>query len=250
MKTTSVILWFVFVGVLIAGCGIMQIGQNVKTIPASNTIVSETRTASGFTGINVRTLGQVILSQGDNESVTVKGSDNIVPLIKTSVRDGVLYIETDETVAFTGMNTANMLTFTIMVKDLTSLTVSGLADVQMESLSTTDLAVTMSGAGNLKLNQLKANSMNITLSGLGNVDVAGEVTTATIKISGAGGVNAPDLKIKTATVDIPGLGGAKVWVTDRLTGTISGGGDVSYYGNPQADTKTTGLGSFKSLGSK
>lgn len=250
MKTTSVMLWFVFVGLLIASCGIPQIAQNIKSIPASNTVVSETRTASNFTGIDIRTLGQVILSQGESESVTVKGSDNIVPLIKTTVRSGMLFIETDETVTFTGINTTNMLTFTIVVKDLTSLTVSGLADIQMESLSTTDLAVTMSGAGNLKLNQLKADSLNITLSGLGNVDIAGEATTATIKISGAGGVNAPDLKIKTATVDIPGLGGAKIWVTDRLTGTISGGGDVSYYGNPQVDTKTTGLGSFKSLGSK
>ena len=71
-----------------------------------------------------------------------------------------------------------------------------------------------------------------------------------IDISGAGSVNAPDLKIQTANITISGLGGATLWVTDQLTGDISGAGSVSYYGTPQTNTNSSGLGKFKSLGSK
>jgi hypothetical protein len=63
-------------------------------------------------------------------------------------------------------------------------------------------------------------------------------------------VNGADLKIQTANVTISGIGGATLWVTDQLTGNISGAGNVSYYGNPQTNTNSSGIGKFESLGSK
>jgi len=219
-------------------------------ITPSDVIISETRDVSGFTAISMGTLGKVILSQGNSESLKISGSDNLVPLIKTTVSNGTLNIETDENINVTSFNNTNMLTFIIGVKDLSSLTVSGLGDVSMETLSTPSLTLTMSGAGNVQLKQLTADALNITVSGLGSVDIAGEVDKATIDIPGAGTMNTPDLKIKTANVTIPGLGNATLWVTDQLTGNISGAGTISYYGNPQIDVTKTGLGTYKSLGSK
>jgi hypothetical protein len=63
-------------------------------------------------------------------------------------------------------------------------------------------------------------------------------------------VEAPDLQIQTANVSVSGLGGATLWVTDELSGEISGAGSVSYYGDPQTNTQSSGIGGFKSLGSK
>jgi len=250
MKTSIKIFSYLIAVMLVTtGCGIIS-NINARTITPSNVIITETRDVSGFTSINMGTLGKVILSQGNSESLTISGSDNLVPLVKTTVSNGTLTIQTDENINVTSFNNDNMLTFTIGVKDLSSLTVSGLGDVRMETLSTPKMDLTMSGAGKVQLNQLTADSLNITVSGLGSVDIAGEVSQATITLPGAGTVNAPDLKIKTANVTIPGLGNATLWVTDQLTGTISGAGTISYYGNPQTNVNTTGLGSYKSLGNK
>jgi hypothetical protein len=249
MKTRYILLSVLLVALLVSGCNIINL-TNGRNITPSDVIVTETRDVSGFTGVTISTLGKVVISQGDTESLTISGSDNLVPLIKTSVTGGVLLIEMQENINITNFTNENMLTYTIVVKDLASLTVSGLADAQIDTLTTDSVALSMSGAGQIKLGQLNARNLDVTISGLGNVDVAGEVTTATINISGAGNVNAPDLKIQTAEVNIPGLGGAKIWVTDQLSGTISGGGDVSYYGDPQTSVNTTGLGAFKPLGSK
>ena len=250
MKTSIKIFSYLIAVMLVTtGCGIIS-NINARTITPSNVIITETRDVSGFTSINMGTLGKVILSQGNSESLTISGSDNLVPLVKTTVSNGTLTIQTDENINVTSFNNDNMLTFTIGVKDLSSLTVSGLGDVRMETLSTPKMDLTMSGAGKVQLNQLTADSLNITVSGLGSVDIAGEVSQATINLPGAGTVNAPDLKIKTANVTIPGLGNATLWVTDQLIGTISGAGTISYYGNPQTNVNTTGLGSYKSLGNK
>jgi hypothetical protein len=251
MKIKYIFLPLLLATLLAISCqGISVVELNKDALKPSDVIITEDRDLSGFTGIDMRTFGKLILSQGERESVIVKGSDNIVAVIQSSVRDGILVFETDQNINITGVNEENVLTFTIVVKELSSLTISGAADVEMDSLSTPTLDVTMSGAGQFVLDQLKADSLNITLSGLGSVEGSGEVTNARIDIPGAGSVNAGDLKVQTVDVTISGLGSATLWVTDQLTGNISGGGNVSYYGDPQTDVETTGLGQFKSLGSK
>jgi len=251
MKNKLILLPVLLITLLVIACSsLVEFGSNGNTIKPSDIVISEERQVSGFNGINMSTFGQILLTQGESESLNIKGSNNIVPVIKTTVRNGVLFIEKDKSINITGMNSDNVLVFTITVKDLTSLTISGAGEVEMGSLSTTGLDVTMSGAGQFQLDQLTAESVNINLSGVGGVNVAGEVKQATIEISGTGNVSAPDLKCQTAEVNIPGLGDATVWVTDMLSGNISGSGSVSYYGDPETNTETTGLGKFKHLGSK
>ena len=234
---------------VIFGCGFINFG-GLNLITPSDSVTTETRQVSDFSGIDLSTFGKMVITQGDTVSLTISGADNLVPLVKTTVKNGVLSIEMKENVNITKLNSDNMLTFTITVKDLTGLTVSGAGDVEMDALQTNSLMVVMSGAGQVSFGQLTAQSLNATLSGLGNIQVAGEVTDLVAVLSGAGALEAGDLKCATANVSISGLGGATVWVTDSLTGDISGGGNVSYYGNPQTTFSTSGLGEFKSLGSK
>ena len=251
MKTIGATVPLVLVAMLVTGCsGLVSLGRGAKTITPSDVSIAETRDVSDFSGIDMHTFGRIVLTQGDSESLTITGRDNLVPLVRTSVRDGVLIIEMEENVNVVSAHPGDLLAFDIKVKDLNALTVSGLAKVEMETLTTSVLAVTMSGTGEVRLDQLAAKSLNIRVSGLGNVEVVGEAAHAIIEISGAGEVRAADLRCQTADVTVPGLGSATVWVTDALTGKISGAGNVSYYGDPETNTETTGLGSFKALGDK
>jgi hypothetical protein len=251
MKRSTVFLPLMLIALLTVACSLARFVPGGNTITPSNTIITEQRDVSGFTGIDMSTFGKVVITQGDTESLTITGSDNIVPLVKTTVSDGVLEIGMDESI--TVLPTANaekVLTFNITLNDMSSLTISGLAEVEMGSLSTSTLALTMSGAGHVSLGELAAEDIDISVSGLGGIEVAGEVTHEAIDISGAGGVSAGDLKCQTADVTISGLGTATVWVTDELNGTISGSGNVRYYGDPVTNTQSTGLGQFEALGSK
>jgi hypothetical protein len=233
----------------VLACGGFRFGSNL-VIVASAKAVRETREASGFHAVEMRGIGNVVLTQGETESLEVSGPDNVVPLVKTYVRGGVLIFELEPGVVVTGMSSANDLTYTVGVKDLSALTVSGLGDLEMDKLSAAHLNVRMSGTGRITLRSLALGGLDLTLSGMGDAVLSGEAADVEIDISGAGNVNAPDLKIQAGRIDISGAGSATVWVTENLTGTISGAGMVEYYGDPQTDFNNSGLGAFKSLGRK
>jgi hypothetical protein len=249
MKTRVIYIPLIIIAMLLSSCGLLN-AAGVKVITPSNVVISENRDVSGFTAIEFSTFGKINIMQGDKESLNISGPDNLVPEITTSVNNGTLIIKTKENISVTSFNSANVLTFTIVVKELTSLSVSGAGDVQIETLSTPSLTFNLSGAGRVQQNQLTTDNLSIMLSGVGGIDITGEATQATIDISGAGSVNAPDLNIQTAKITISGLGGMTIWVTNQLTGDISGAGSVSYYGNPQTNTNSSGLGKFNSLGNK
>ena len=249
MKNKTFYITILFAAMLLVSCSVLS-NMGVKVITPSNVNMSENRDVSGFHAIDFSTIGKINILQGDKESLNISGPDNLVPEISTTVENGTLIIKNKENITINPLNSQNPLTFTIVVKDLNSLNLSGAGDVQIETLSTPSMEIDMSGAGRVSQNQLTTETLNIKLSGLGGIDLTGQATQATIDISGAGNVNAPDLKIQNANITISGLGGATVWVTDQLSGNISGAGSVSYYGSPQTNTNTSGLGKFNSLGSK
>ena len=250
MKTLlKIMITLVLVSLVAAACSFPPIGGN-RRIKPSDTIISETRDVSGFTGIDMGTFGRVILTQGEFDSITISGSDNLVVLVEANVRDGILYIESREDFYVTSFTEDNMLTFTVTARAIESLTISGIGDLDMESLTTPSLDVTVSGGGYIRIDQLVTDDLIIVLSGTGTVELAGEAVQANIEMPGLGDVNMPDLRIHTANVKLAGMGGATLWVTDQLTGEISGAGSVSYYGSPQTDVRTSGLGEFIALGTK
>ncbi len=249
MKTRNLCISIFLISMLLVSCSILT-NAGVKVITPSNVNVSENRDVSGFTKIDFSTAGKINVMPGDTESLNISGPDNLVPKITTTVSNGTLIIKNKENITINPLNNQNPLVFTIVVKDLTSLKLSGAGDVQIETLSTPSMDINMSGAGKVTQNQITTDNLNVTISGLGGIDITGQATQATFDISGAGSVTAPDLKVQTAKITISGVGGVTLWVTDQLTGTISGAGSVSYYGTPQTNTNSSGLGKFNSLGNK
>jgi hypothetical protein len=250
MKIPFIFSSLAILTLILTSCGVVQINPNAKSIMPSDNMISEKRQVSGFTGIQMSTVGKVIITQGDSESLEIKGSDNLVPLIKTTVGNGVLTIRLDENYTLNSLNKDDLLIFTLTVKDLNNVTLSGAGTVEMSALTTQSLKLVMSGAGSLSLANLKVDNLDITVSGLGNTVVSGTATSASMGLSGAGEIQAGDLQCQSVKITISGLGSATIWATDTLTGNISGGGNVRYYGSPKMDTKTTGFGNFESLGSK
>jgi hypothetical protein len=249
MKIRNLFISILVISMLLVSCSVIPI-TGAKVIVPSNVNMSENRDVSGFNMIDFSTFGKINIMQGDTESLNISGPDNLVPEISTTVNNGTLVIKNKSNITINPLTNENPLVFTIVVKSLLGLKLSGAGDVQIETLSTPSLEINMSGAGKVTQNQITTDNLYITISGVGGIDVTGKATKATFDISGAGSVNAPDLQTQTANITISGLGGATLWVTDQLTGTISGAGSVSYYGSPQTNTNSSGLGKFNSLGNK
>ena len=215
----------------------------------SGNVVTEMRDVSDFHAIDISYPAQVLVKQGSKESLEIEAEDNLLPGLKTQVKDGVLNIfyksENGKHV-----NPTKTVKITIVVKDLTSVDFTSAGDLTIDNLKTNALDVSLSGAGNLKLNKILVKTLGVNLSGAGSMSATGTADDLDLSISGFGDFKGADLHSKEARVDISGAGSAIVWVDNSLDAQISGAGSVSYYGSASVTKEISGVGGINHLGDK
>ncbi len=196
---------------------------------SSGPTITESRAVGGFTTVNFESVGDMTITQGDHEALTIEADEQILRRIETDVRDGVLTIKIAPNVV-PSIHTNKGINYNLTVRSLKGITLAGAGDIHATNVQGDRLSVTLSGGGTLKM--------------------GGEVGQQSVVLSGAGKYDAGNLKSRTAVVNLTGVGSATVWVTDSLDGTITSVGSIEYYGNPQVKKQITGLGSINGLGSK
>ncbi len=215
----------------------------------SGNVVSETRPVSGFDAVEVSYPAQVLIRQGSAESLEIEAEDNLLPNLKTRVRNGRLEVfyrrENGKHV-----NPTKAVKITIVVKDLASVDFTSAGELTIQKLKTDNLDVSLSGAGNLKLESVQVDGLGVNLSGAGSMTASGTADNLDLNISGFGDFKGADLHGKVARVNISGAGSATVWVDEDLTAGISGAGSVRYYGSASVSKQISGVGSVNHLGNK
>jgi hypothetical protein len=191
----------------------------------------------------------VLIEQGSAESLTIEAEDNLLPNLKTEVKNGTLEIfyrrENGKHV-----NPTQTVKITIVVKDLTNVDFTSAGDLTVDGLKTNALEVSLSGAGNIKLDKILVKALDVSLSGAGSSTASGTADDLNLSISGFGDFKGADLHSKNAQVDISGAGSATVWVDDDLDAQISGAGSVSYYGSASVTRQISGVGDITHAGNK
>jgi hypothetical protein len=228
----------------------LLIGCRFGVIRGSGNVVTEDRDVSGFDSVALSGFGRVIITQGDEESLTVETDDNLMRYIQTEVRDGTLELGFTDDARYKIPDPSSPIIFHLSLTDLNALDLSGAGSFVIDELDADRLVVTLSGAGDLRIDSLTATDLVVTTSGAGNVELAGAVETQTIDLSGLGNYSARDLESRTATVSISGAGNAGVWVRDTLDVTISGAGGVDYFGSPEVTQNISGVGKVTGRGDK
>jgi hypothetical protein len=211
-------------------------------VRGSGNVVSETRKVSGFDAIEVDYPARVLVSQGNAESLKIEAEDNLLPGLKTEVKNGKLRIYYKPADG-EHVNPTKTVTITITVKELSDVDFSSAGELIIDGLKSDDLSVSLDGAGNIKLNDINTKGLNINLSGAGSASASGTTDDLSLNISGFGDFNGKELQSSNATVNISGAGGASVWAEDELSATISGAGSVNYFGSPQVTKQISGVGS-------
>ena len=217
----------------------------IKTIRGSGNLTTESRSVKDFDRVDLSGCGQVVITQGGEESLVVETDDNIMPYVRTMVKARTLDLGFD---AKHKNISPTHLRFTLNVKDLVGLKISGSGDITAASLDTDRLEVKVSGSGDVGIDSLTAKNVKVRISGSGDVELAGETTKQDIDTSGSGKYRAQDLHSETVKAKISGSGTTTVWATKSLNARISGSGAVDYYGNPKVKANISGSGRIKSQG--
>ena len=217
-------------------------------------VVTETREVPGFDRVTLRDYGELVIMQGDEESLTIEAEGDVLADIETEVIGGRLDIRINASWleklshAITAGLRQQWIKYNLTVKKLTDLEILGASRVRVSKLETDRLGLILGGAGDIKVESLTAENLDVDLRGAGRIGLTGRVTTQRIRIDGAGSYRAPQLGSKKARVDLRGAGKATVWVDEELEIAIHGIGSVEYYGPPTVKKNISGFGSVTHLG--
>ena len=239
---------------LFALCAILIIVSlsacTIDMVSGSGRMITETRKVSGFDSIVFSAIGDVTVTQGSTEGLTIEAEDNIMPKIVTEVRGTQLYIGFDRQNWQDIIRPTKDVKFTLSVKDLNQIEMDGVGSITSPSFEADNLTVKIGGAGSIKLTGFTASSLSAIMGGAGNVEISGKVDSLDATMSGVGNFSCGDLQTQTAKVSLTGAGGATVWATNALDVSITGAGSVSYYGSPKITKNVTGVGVLNALGAK
>ncbi len=228
----------------LAGC-MLNFG-NGPAIHGSGNVISEARSVSSFHSVSIGGMGELEVIQGPDEGLTIETDDNLLHYIQTGASGGHLVIE----MSGANLRPTKTIHYRLQVKNLNAIQLSGSLSACAPEIKTGQLDLGISGSGNIKIGRLEAQKVTARISGSGHFELAGEVASQAVHISGSGTQNAKDLRCQNAEVSISGSGDAILWVQERLSASISGSGSVNYYGRPQVDIHTSGSGRSHSLGDK
>jgi hypothetical protein len=210
--------------------------------------VTEQREVSPFNRVDFRGIGRLILSQGEQQSVTVSASDAVISHVRTDVREGVLVLSfrwwPGMIFRFLELKT---LEVRLVVEDLAGLKVSGAGIVESrERVQVEEMELQLSGAGEVHL-ELHGQRIDTHLTGAGRIVLWGKAEEQNIHLTGAGSVQAERLVTRSAQVHSSGAGECRIHATESLDARLSGAGTIRYVGNPKIQSRVTGLGTITSM---
>lgn len=188
-------------------------------VRGSGNTTTEKRNVAGFDSVEVSGVFQVDIVAGKDFSVEVQADDNIVPLVTTEVSGSTLHIGLDKRVNSRG-------------DMIVRITAPNIREVESSGVS----KITASG--------IKNDAFTIKSSGASKMTVAGETAKLSIDVSGAGKVDAEDLKAVDADVDASGACHVSLNVSGSLKTDASGASHITYTGDPKTvDNHQSGVGS-------
>jgi len=182
---------------------------------------------------------KVFLVQGNKNSVKVEASDNDVfdyIQIKNYGDELNIDLEPDH---FDFDRIILYITF----KNLEELRIEGGVKLKTRGyLDLDDFDLYVAGGAKIELN-MKAKDVEIVGEGGVLFELDGVAKSLDVKVSGAGHVDADELKAKDVRFKIEGVGTGSVYATETLFAQIEGVGKVRYHGNPKVTKNIEGLGS-------
>jgi Putative auto-transporter adhesin, head GIN domain len=203
-------------GIATTGCGLEPV------IHGDGRLVSEARSVSAFHAVTISGSGQLRIHQTGTESLTLEAESNILPKLETRSQAGRLILGP---APGTRLESALPITYTLAVKSLDGLM--------------------MSGSGSSEATDLNSEQLEVILSGSGSVTAAGAVRRQNIQVSGSGSYHAGGLRSEDVTITVSGAGGAVVHAERTLEAYVSGSGWVEYIGDPLLTKQISGSGSLR-----
>ena len=158
------------------GIGQAWAGEHIK---GSGVVRTETRDVNGFRGVALDVPANVTLRQGAGEGVSIKGDDNVVPLVETVVEDGTLrirWVRRNLSIDVTSLD------IVVDAKSIDALAVRGSGQLRAAQLKAGTLHAAVDGSGRITFDTLDVDSLDVAIRGNGRLAAAGRADALDVAI--------------------------------------------------------------------
>ncbi len=253
-KLKTAILILILLPVFFGSCG----GEKWPCINGSGSIITETRTETGFTSVSSEIEATVYITEGPEFEVKLIAQQNVLDNIETNVNGGeleilsdhcinnaepvLIYITMPSVLALSMSGSGSLITQNKITSSSVSFEISGSgAFTTMDSIITDFLNLDISGSGDMDFIG-KATTVDADISGSGNMTMQGLGSDLNFDISGSGELNAFNFLVTTADLEVSGSGNIETNVSVDMYVRISGSGNIYYKGTPAITAEISGSG--------
>jgi hypothetical protein len=207
--------------VLVVIASIIWLRLTASSVELSGERATLTPALTNFDGLGVAGSWRVDVTRGDSWRVELEVPAEIEDRLSARVVDGMLEIRFEDGFRFGGFGGGYEFGATITMPQLARVTLTGASELTLRGFEGERLAITSTGAAQIEGRASRYRALELTMSGAGEANLSDvTVTDADLGISGAGQV----------TLRMAG---------GRLTGHLSGAGEVEYYGTVSEQSITT-----------
>jgi hypothetical protein len=191
-------------------------GCDNDQLEGSGNIISDDRSGDSFSAIDVSDALDVTINQGSEHRVIVRGDDNLITRIITSVSNGVFTARLQS-------GSYRNVDFSIEV------TVPTLERINFNDAVNGDL-----------INFTASEPLTVELNDASRLDMSGSAPSLILDINDASNLDAFSFTTEVCTADVNDASSVRLTVNDRLEGSVSDASSFRFRGNPTLDISTSG----------
>lgn len=233
------------IGVLLVMFATICSLTSCEEIEGDGNVVTEQRSVSTFSQLEVNGVFNLYISQGDTESVKIETDSNLLKLIETKNYGNKLTIKMETE----GKNLqATRINVFLTIKNIEKFEFNMIGNIETTTaLNMGKVQIMGTGVGNSKL-ELNSEKVDGEFSTVGTVTLKGKIQNLTLNCSGVGDLDALDLNADTLVLTSSGVGNVEVNAEKEISITSSGVGSVKYKGNAVVkEMNANGIGRVKKI---
>lgn len=209
----------------------------VPSSTAGNETSTRTYNVQPFNRIYLEGAFKVVLEQGSASGLQIKTEEDNFKYIDVQSDAQTLSLK----IIKKHFNFDDLVLY-VTFKDLEKIEIEGGVNLETKGyIDLKDFSLRVEGGATVEMN-MKANHLRVVGEGGVKFEFNGIADDLDARISGAGYLNAIDLKTKRCDIRIEGVGAGSVYPTESLNATISGFGKIRYKGEPKVFKKIEGIG--------
>src|SRR6478736_6555493 len=203
-------------------------------IEGSGNVITKDIPVKSFDELNASGVFNLLLSQGDKESLRIEADDNLMDLFIIENEGSTLKIKMKKNSNF---NSKKQLKVYVTFKTLKSMDLGMVGGTSSDDkLKFTDLKLKNQSVGSVSLN-MTLQTLNMENQSVGSVKLEGSAENAVVKNNSVGSINAGNFVVQKMDIENNGVGSATVNAEKELKYSDSFLGKVSNRGNATVKKK-------------